>query len=89
MGGFADSVYGSKNRSAKYFQQSGDAQTFLARLFYAVSFVSALFVAGANTANDDAAQSVPSMTQNPKPTEYYQPQPQPVTTAPVPAQAQH
>ncbi|CBF87054.1 predicted protein [Aspergillus nidulans FGSC A4] len=89
MGGFADNVYGSKNRSAKYFQQSGDAQTFLARLFYAVSFVSALFVAGANTANDDAAQSAPSMTQTPKPAEYYQPQPQPVTTAPVPAPAQH
>ncbi|KAL4762401.1 uncharacterized protein BDW70DRAFT_27222 [Aspergillus foveolatus] len=91
MGGFADTVYGNKDRSRKYFEQSGDAQTFLARLFYAVSFVSALFVAGANTANDDAAQSAPSMTQTPKPTEYYQPQPQPqsVTTAPVPAPAQH
>ncbi|KAL4814670.1 hypothetical protein BDW67DRAFT_82808 [Aspergillus spinulosporus] len=93
MGGFADRVYGDMGRPAKYYQQSEDAQIFLSRFFYAVSFVSALFIAGANTASDDAAQSAPSMTQTPKPTEYYQPQPQfqaqPVTTAPVPAPAQH
>ncbi|KAL4748191.1 hypothetical protein BDW72DRAFT_215025 [Aspergillus terricola var. indicus] len=68
MGGFADRVYGDIGRSPKYFQQSEDAQVFLARLFYAIAFVSALFIAGANTANDDAAQSAPSMAQAPKPT---------------------
>ncbi|KAL4736546.1 hypothetical protein BDV11DRAFT_211120 [Aspergillus similis] len=93
MGGFADAVYGDMDRSPKYFQQSEDAQVFLSRFFYAVAFVSALFVAGANTANDDAAQSAPPMAQNPKPAEYYQPEPQlqaqPATTVPVPAPAQH
>ncbi|KAL4995148.1 hypothetical protein BDV10DRAFT_188347 [Aspergillus recurvatus] len=85
MGGFADMVYGSEDRSLKYFERSGDAQAFLSRLFYAIAFVAALFIAGANTSNDDAAQPAPSMAQTPKPAEYYQPQP--ATTAPVPAPA--
>ncbi|KAL6238314.1 hypothetical protein BDW75DRAFT_247693 [Aspergillus navahoensis] len=89
LGGFADINYGDAGRSAKYYEQSGDAQVFLSRLFYAVALVSALFIAGANTASEDAAQPASSMAQTPKPAEYYQPQPhpQPATTAPVPAPA--
>ncbi|KAL4973049.1 hypothetical protein BDW66DRAFT_154198 [Aspergillus desertorum] len=89
MGGFADTNYGDAGRSAKYYEQSVHAQAFLTRLFYAIALVSALFVAGLNTADEDAAQSAPAlyMAQMPKPAEYYQPQPQSATTTPVPAPA--
>ncbi|KAL5048595.1 hypothetical protein BDW71DRAFT_15148 [Aspergillus fruticulosus] len=89
MGGFADTNYGDAGRSAKYYEQSGDAQAFLTRLFYAIVFVSALFIAGTNTASEDAAQPTSSMAQTPKPAEYYQPQPATTAPVPAPAPAQH
>ncbi|KAL4809880.1 hypothetical protein BDV18DRAFT_156257 [Aspergillus unguis] len=65
MGGYADIYYGSMTRSLKYYEQAGDAQVFLIRLFYAVSFVSALVVAGSEEEGDDhdVPASAPPMGQ--------------------------
>ncbi|KAL4944257.1 hypothetical protein BDV06DRAFT_233597 [Aspergillus oleicola] len=89
MGGFADREYGSGTRSAKYFERSGDAQDFLSRLFYAIAFLSALFIAGSHQIVEDGTgtgTTQPAPTEN-KPVGMYQ---QPMSTpppAPVPAPA--
>ncbi|KAL5333533.1 hypothetical protein BJX70DRAFT_380750 [Aspergillus crustosus] len=48
LGGFADREYGPNDRSFGYIERSGDAVVFLTRLFYAISFVSALIIAGSD-----------------------------------------
>ncbi|KAL2867339.1 uncharacterized protein BJX67DRAFT_381053 [Aspergillus lucknowensis] len=79
MGGFADREYGKKDRSAGYFEKSGDAQVFLSRLFYAISFLCALLIAGSHQEVDDSpAQPVAPMSQPAN--EWHQP------TAPAPEQ---
>ncbi|KAL4962919.1 uncharacterized protein BDV14DRAFT_202365 [Aspergillus stella-maris] len=61
MCGFADREYGSDTRSATYLERSGDAQDFLSRFFYAIAFLSALFIAGSKQIVDDGSQNGFSM----------------------------
>ncbi|KAL4796312.1 hypothetical protein BDV19DRAFT_361390 [Aspergillus venezuelensis] len=57
MGGFADREYGSDAHSATYIERSGDAQDFLSRFFYAISFLAALFIAGSKQVIDHGDQT--------------------------------
>ncbi|KAL4879289.1 hypothetical protein BJY04DRAFT_220409 [Aspergillus karnatakaensis] len=89
MGGYADREYGDDDRSVGYIERSGDAVVFLTRLFYAISFLSALVIASSGeTIYDNTLPPAAPMTQSTYPPQGPGPAPpaeQTHTPVPVPA----